>query len=125
MESLHAGVNSYSGKGAAIGSAEPPRHSLVSATETAQAAQKRLAETLGQITALADSAEALATRLSGPYPTEASNRDQDYAREPSASLAAVQALMSAIGGVHERISVLDAPLSRLGRALAVIDRSVG
>lgn len=103
---------------------ESSRPSLRTAIENAYTAQKRIDETHSYVSSLADSAEALAQRISGPYPTEASPKTTDGAQR-AAPQSTVQAVNHALDGVHGSISSLGSPIERLSRALGVIERAVG
>ncbi len=100
------------------------RPTLHHAIQAANEAAKRLDMHRDSMIGLAETAEAIAHRLHGPFPSDAGGgaRGESPDREP---ISSAEAVFRAVSDLHPRISNLDSPAQRIARALDAISRAIG
>lgn len=104
---------------------EAPRPTLHRAIDAAHRVGNRLDETGDRLNAMADLAEQLATRLCGSYPTEGPSKDARGGSSERGPMSTVEAVNSAVDSLHPRISSFESPMSRIVRAIEMIEQANG
>lgn len=105
-------------------SVEPARPTLQNAIENAHRIGIRLDETGARLNAMAEVAEQLATRLCGSFPTEGQNKSASGAGERG-PMSTVEAVNAVVDSLHPQINGFENPMSRIARAIEMIEHANG
>ena len=74
---------------------------------------------------IAERAEAVATRLTGPYPSAAIEGPSASGREEQDHRSMMDAMFQSVADAHPRVMASETPLKRIGHALEMIERALG